>query len=304
MEKHMRTIIVAVAVLLSAGLCLAEAPKPAPATQPAENAKPGKPSKIGDILKNSLGMKLTYIPAGDFVMGSPETEANRGDDEGQHKVVFTQPILMATTAVTQKQWRAIMGISQGEQRDEADPSSKLRGEGDDYPIYFVSWDDAVDFCRKLSQKERREYRLPTEAEWEYACRAGTTTPFNTGETITSDQANYNGNFVYGIGAKGENRDQTVTVGMFKPNAWGLYSMHGNVSTWCSDWYGDYPKADVTDPQGAGSGEGRVVRGGSWFGEPTACRSAARYKKPPEGRFNFIGLRVVTPVNAAPVKSAE
>ena len=297
----MRTILLTIAMLLTATpMIQAQTPPgaPAPATQPAAK---DRPSKIGDAITNSVGMKLAYIPAGEFTMGSPETEEHRETDEVQHKVTISKPFLMATTAVTQKQWHKIMGTTIADQRDEADPSSKLFGEGDDFPIYFVSYQDAIDFCRRLSEKERREYRLPTEAEWEYACRAGTTTPFSTGETISTDQANYNGNFAYGNGSKGVNRDKTVAVGTFKPNAWGLYNMHGNVWTWCSDWYGEIPKADAVDPQGAGGGEERVVRGGSWFREPWMCRSAGRYKKPPEGRFNFIGLRVVTTVSPTPLK---
>lgn len=285
-ELTMRSTCFLILVLVLTALLHAQ-------TAPASS---GLPSKVGDAITNSIGMKLTFIPAGEFTMGSPETESHREADEVQHKVKISKPFLMATTAVTQKQWRAIMGTTIQDQRDEVDPSSKLFGEGDDYPIYFVSYEDAQDFCRKLTAKERREYRLPTEAEWEYACRAGTTTPFSTGETISTAQANYNGNFAYGDGAKGENRDKTVPVGTFKPNPWGLYNMHGNVWTWCADWYGEYPREEATDPQGPASGEERVARGGSWFREPWMCRSAGRYKKNPEGRYNFIGLRVVTTVS--------
>ena len=127
----------------------------------------------------------------------------------------------------------------------------------------------------MREKDKKSYRLPTEAEWEYACRAGTTTPFHFGETISTDQANYNGNFTYGNGKKGVYRKKTTPVGSFPANAWGLYDMHGNVWQWCQDWYGDYPQKDVVDPQGPEKGEYRVLRGGSWSNDPRYCRSAYR-----------------------------
>ena len=145
--------------------------------------------------------------------------------------------------VTQEQWQAVMGNN----------PSHFKGEKN-LPVEKVSWDDCQEFIKKLREKDKKPYRLPTEAEWEYACRAGTTTPFHFGETISTDQANYNGNFTYGNGKKGVYRKKTTPVGSFPANAWGLHDMHGNVWQWCQDWYGDYPQKDVVDPQGPEKGD--------------------------------------------------
>src|ERR1019366_4179276 len=183
--------------------------------------------------------------------------------------------------VTQEQWREIMGSN----------PAHFKGEKN-LPVEMVSWNDCQDFIKKLREKDKKAYRLPTEAGWEYACRAGTTTPFYFGETISTDQANYNGNFTYGEGKKGVYRENTTPVGSFPTNAWGLHDMHGNVWEWCQDWFGDYPQKDVVDPQGAEKGKYRVLRGGSWFFIPRYCRSALRHSYGPGVRYYIYGFRVV------------
>ena len=147
-------------------------------------------------------------------------------------------------------------------------------------------------CQKLGAAEGKQFRLPTEAEWEYACRAGTTTPFHFGDTISTDQANYDGNYTYGSGKKGINRDQTTPVANFPANAWGLHDMHGNVWDWCNDWYGPYPGGSCADPQGVEDGDARVLRGGSWSGDPGGCRAANRLKIAPSRRIDDLGCRLV------------
>ena len=225
-------------------------------------------------------MKLALIPAGKFTMGSPDSEKDHQASEGpQHEVTISKPFYMGAYEVTQEQYEQIMGKN---------PSNF---KGPQNPVETVSWDDAVAFCQALSRKTGRTVRLPTEAEWEYACRAGTTTPFNTGETISTDQANYDGNYIYGNGRKGEYRQKTIAVGSFKPNTFGLYDMHGNVWEWCSDWDGSYANANAVDPQGPGSVSYRVLRGGSWNYNPQNWRSAYRVRDDPDYRFSNYGFRV-------------
>ena len=242
---------------------------------PGELVMAARPRKPGDVVANSIGMKLAYIPAGEFVMGSPETEAGREDavtSETQHRVKLTKAFRMGTTEVTQAQWRAVMG----------DNPSKFKG--DNLPVDNVSWDNAVAFCRKLSAKEHRHYRLPTEAEWEYACRAGTTTAYYTGENTTA------------LGKAGWSKDNsnksTHPVGTKKANAWGLYDMHGNVWEWCSDWHGESQSKMVSDPTGPANGTFRVIRGGSWYSPPERCRAACSEYNAPFGGGNIFGLRLV------------
>ena len=237
----------------------------------------------GDVMSNSIGMKLVWIPPGEFMMGSPSSERDRGDDERQHRVRISRGFWMGQTEVTQGQWQSVMG------------NNPRHFKGTDLPVEQVSWDEAVEFCGQLSRQEGKTYRLPTEAEWEYACRAGTTTPFNTGETINTDQANYDGNYTYGSGRKGVYRQKTVEVGSFSANAFGLYDMHGNVYEWCNDWYGEnyYSSSPGVDPQGSSSGAYRVLRGGSWHSLPRFCRSAIRRRGTPDLRFSGLGFRVVS-----------
>jgi formylglycine-generating enzyme required for sulfatase activity/serine/threonine protein kinase len=237
----------------------------------------------GKIVTNSIGMKLVFIPAGGFVMGSPSSESQRDNDEGpQHKVTISKSFYMGIYEVTQEQYQAVMG------------NNRSYFKGENLPAERVSWNDAVEFCKKLSRKEGKTYRLPTEAEWEYACRAGTTTPFNTGETISTECANYYGNYTYGNGHKGLYRQKTTPVGSFSPNAFGLYDMHGNVWEWCQDRYDSkyYSNSPTVDPQGPSKGQYRVLRGGSWL-NTWGCRSALRFKDKPNKRGGDFGFRVVS-----------
>jgi len=241
----------------------------------------GSPKTLTLALGGGVTMKLALIPSGTFIMGSPAGEALRDDDEGpQRRVTITKPFYMGIYEVTQAQYEAVTGKN----------PSYFKGAKN--PVERVSWHDAVEFCKALSGKTGQTVRLPTEAEWEYACRAGTTKPFNTGRTISTDQANYDGNFTYGNGRKGVYRKKTVPVGIFGPNAWGLYDMHGNVWEWCSDWYADsYANAETDDPQGPASGASRVLRGGSWGIAPRYCRSANRSRNSPGAWGNYFGFRV-------------
>jgi formylglycine-generating enzyme required for sulfatase activity len=221
---------------------------------------------------NSLGMKFVLIPAGTFMMGSPPDEINRRDDENLHNVTISNPFYMKTTQVTQGQWRKVM---------RNNPSG-FETRGDNCPVESVSWDDAQEFIRKLNQMERTDkYRLPAKAEWEYACRAGSTTRYYFGD----DEAEL-GKYAW----YSNNSDGTHPVGQKKPNAWGLYDMHGNVWEWCQDWYGEYTRS-VTDPKGPKSGEGRVLRGGSWFNNARGLRSAYRHRLGPGYRDDSIGFRL-------------
>jgi len=229
---------------------------------------------------NNIGMKFVWIPPGNFMMGSPKDEKGRRGDETQHKVTLTRGFYIGVYAVTQEEWQAVMGNN----------PSRFRGEKK-LPVEMVSWDDCQEFVKKMREKDKKAYRLPTEAEWEYACRAGTKTPFHTGETISTDQANYDGNYAYGNGKKGVDRKKTMPVENFPANAWGLCDMHGNVWQWCQDRHGDYPQKDVADPQGPENGKLRLMRGGSWGDDPQCCRSAYRSGELPSHRYGSIGLRV-------------
>jgi formylglycine-generating enzyme required for sulfatase activity len=231
-------------------------------------------------LGGGLAMKFAWCPPGTFRMGSPPTEEKRGDDETPHRVTLTKGFYLGVHAVTQAQWKAVMG---------SNPSDF---KGDDRPVEFVSWKDCQEFCEKLGAKTGRRFRLPTEAEWEYACRAGTTTPFHFGETIFTNQANFDGDRTYGKGKKGVFRKETTPVGSFPANAWGLYDMHGNVAEWCQDRYGPYPSEAVKDPQGDLKGGARVLRGGSWGDDPRDCRAASRNWSAPADRDVNVGCRVV------------
>ena len=232
---------------------------------------------------NSIGMKFVWIPSGTFMMGSPNEELHRQENEMQHKVTLTRGFYMGVHLVTQEQWAEIMGNN----------PSHFTGTKN-LPVEFVSWDDCLDFIKGLREKDmdKKLYRLPTEAEWEYACRAGTKTPFHFGETISTDQANYDGTRrIYADGKMGMFRDKTTPVGFFSANKWGLHDMHGNLRQWCQDWYGDYPEGSVTDPKGPENGVFRVLRGGSWISSPRTCRSAQRRWYQPIISSNDLGLRV-------------
>jgi formylglycine-generating enzyme required for sulfatase activity len=231
---------------------------------------------------NSVGMEFVIIPPGTFIMGSPYLEEGHGEDETPHEVTLSRWFYMQTTVVTQGQWCEVMDTKPwtGQEwvRDHAD-----------HPAVAISWYDCQEFIGKLNGLEATEkYRLPTEAEWEYACRAGSSTRFSCGESVhvLRDHA-----WFLGTAAKGVGRRYARRVGMKKPNGWGLYDMHGNVWEWCEDRYADYPSGPMTDPTGSSRGSSRVIRGGSWNYFARYCRSAYRRSNPPGFRSLYVGFRL-------------
>jgi formylglycine-generating enzyme required for sulfatase activity len=244
-------------------------------------------------LVNSLVMGFVWVPPGTFRMGSPADEARRAPDEGpQHEVEIARGFYLGRHPVTQGQYRTVMGVN---------PACFHAGNGGgaEHPVEKVSWEDAVEFCRRLSaraeeKKAGRTYRLPTEAEWEYACRAGTQTPFHGGASLGAAAANFAGDYPYGDAPRGPDLQCTAPVGSYPPNAWGLYDLHGNVWEWCSDWYdpGYYKTSPRRAPRGPSGGSLRVLRGGCWAVAAENCRSARRDKFAPGARSSFIGFRVV------------
>ncbi len=263
---------------------------------------PASVAQDGDkVITNSIGMKLTLIPAGKFMMGSPAAEMERDPEELQHEVTISKPFYLGVYEVTQREYEKVVGKN---------PSHFKKVESD-MPVEQVRWSEAADFCSRLSnhadeRKAGRVYRLPTEAEWEYACRAGTKTTFHFGDALSSKQANFDGNFPQGDAAKGPNLQKPAKVGSYEPNAWGLYDMHGNVAEWCSDWYDpDYyknsPAADPKGPEkgvistGFGKDYFRVLRGGCWLDEARACRAAYRFRLQSSEPYRWVGFRVVCEV---------
>jgi formylglycine-generating enzyme required for sulfatase activity len=226
---------------------------------------------------NSLGMKFVWVPPGSFMMGSPKEEEERTNFETQHKVTLTKGFYMGVYTVTQEQWTEVMGKN----------PSYFKGEKN-LPVEQISWNDCQDFIKKLREKDKKLYRLPTEAEWEYSCRAGTTTAYYYGndKRMLGQYAWYLQNSFNSSGRK------TNPVGLKKPNAWGLYDMHGNVLQWCQDWHQAFlPEKDVVDPQGPEEGDNRVQRGGSCHSDTRFCRSASRHSEDPLRRNISTGLRV-------------
>jgi len=268
---------------------------------------------VEPVSQEAAPLEMVAIPSGSFLMGSPETESERYDDESPQHEVTVQSFFLSKYPITQAQWREVARLPQVNRELDPDPSGF---KGDRLPVESVSWQRAVEFCDRLSAVTGRTYRLPTEAEWEYACRAGTTTPFHLGETITTHLANYDGS-VYQQESKGQDRKQTTNVGSFPPNAFGLYDMHGNVWEWCLDhWHENYDGAptdgsawldqsvlltetrerittESSDSLTAeDEGESHVIRGGSWNRSPRNCRSAYRNRAHPDYRSDLIGFRVV------------
>lgn len=230
-------------------------------------------------LVNGASIDMVFIPGGAFQMGS-----NNGDDDEKpvHRIKIDD-FYIGKYEVSQLQWQALMG---------SNPSSF---KGNNLPIERVSWNDAQEFIQKLNDKTGKHYRLPTEAEWEYACRSGTSTPFNTGQNLSASQANYDGNYPYNGAAKGIYRESTTPVGSFRPNSFGLYDMHGNVWEWCSDWFdsGYYAKSPPNNPTGSATGSIRVLRGGSWYDFAQNCRTANRDYDSPGNRYDALGFRLVS-----------
>ena len=236
--------------------------------EPTKKESSGK-EEITDLGKD-VKLEMILIPAGKFVMGSPESEKGRSKGETQHEVTFTKAFYMGKYEVTQEQWESVMGNN---------PSIKTKGAR--LPVTGVTWFDCQEFVKKLNGKTNGGYRLPTEAEWEYACRAGTTTKYSVGDKITPKDANYRDSKI----------GEPVAVGSYKPNAFGLYDMHGNVWEWCEDWYADYQAGAVTDPKGPATGERRVLRGGSFNFYVWNTRSSFRFNLSPTSRYLFYGFRL-------------
>jgi len=244
------------------------------------------------------GWRVEHGGADSFIMGSPEHEEQRGGDETPHRVRLTNGFWTGKHEVTQRQWLQVMG-----------GSSHVPGiDEEDIPVGYVSWIDVQSFLEKLNLMPVRivnsgsdrslapsrqgRFRLPTEAEWEYACRAGTTTPFNCGSQVDSSMANFNGDYPYGGASICVNWKKAMPSGSYSPNAYGICDMHGNVYEWCQDWYVDYAGTNMTNPQGASSGTGRVIRGGAWNCRASSCRSASRRSASPSNRSRNLGFRVV------------
>ena len=245
-------------------------------------------------LPGNVSLEMVKIKAGSFTMGSPTSETGRDDDETHHRVTLTRDYWLGKYEVTQGQWKAVMG---------SNPSAF--SNGDNYPVEMISWKKAMEFCKKLTETEHSagrllngyEYTLPTEAQWEYACRAGTNMPFSFGSALNGDKANCDGNYPYGTTAEGRYLECTSPVGSYSPNAWGLYDMHGNVYEWCRDSC-EYNEGVITDTYRDGikdpyckSGSDRVLRGGSWISNASPCRSANRSRSDPASRDYSSGFRV-------------
>ncbi|NEO13287.1 MAG: formylglycine-generating enzyme family protein [Moorea sp. SIO3F7] len=250
-------------------------------------------SYFTEHLGNAVDIEMVYIPAGSFSMGSPETEKGSDDRQRPQHQVSIKPFFLGKYQVTQAQWGAVAKLPKVNRELKPDPS---RFKGEKRPVEQVSWYDAVEFCDRLSEYTGTKYRLPSEAEWEYACRAGTTTPFHYGETITSKLANYDASNTYAEEAEGEYRRETTPVGGFPPNGFGLYDMHGNVWEWCGDPYHRNYKGAPTDGSiwsvNDNKDDSQWLRGGSWYDNPRNCRSASRVSFFARDNFhNDIGFRV-------------
>ena len=259
------------------------------------------PEKLPKVIANSIGMKLALIPAGAFFMGTPRSRKG-GRDNIRHQVRINKPFYLGVYEVTQEEYEQVM---------RKNPSAFRTVQGLDtkrFPVEMTTWNDAVEFCRKLSAKSQehqvgRRYRLPTEAEWEYACRAGTATTFCFGDSLSSRQANFDGFLPYGGAARGPNLQRPAPVGSYQANAFGLYDMHGNIYEWCADGYASdyYEKSPVDDPlgpsmayeypPGSQGAKVKVLRGGGWNGIARLCRSADRYYDSRMRCYNDYGFRV-------------
>ncbi|MBU0485901.1 MAG: formylglycine-generating enzyme family protein [Proteobacteria bacterium] len=265
--------------------------------QRSAGEKPSPDKTIKTWTEPFTGMEFVWVEPGCFGMGQGSIaksfllkEVNKEDyvkyyaDELPLHEICLDGFWIGKYEVTQGQWQKVLGNNLAHFQN-----------GDQFPVEQVSWNDAQEFIKILNRQNKENlFRLPTEAEWEYAARAGTTTPFNTGEIISTTQANYNGTYLFGYGAKEEYRQKTTAVGSFPPNPFGIFDMHGNVWEWCLDWYGkDYYKdSPHHNPIGPKTGEAKVLRGGSWFRSPSTIRSATRYNRNPDGRYADTGFRLV------------
>ena len=231
-------------------------------------------------LGNRVILEMVLIPAGTFMMGSPASEAERSRDETQHQVTISKPFYLGKYPITQAQWQQVMVTNPSHSKGD-----KL------LPVENISWDVVQTFCLKLKEVTQSPFHIPSEAQWEYACRAGTTTPYHFGNQLNGRQANCDGTVPYGTDIEGPYLKKTSPVGKYPPNAWGLHGMHGNVCEWCLDWYGDYPIETVVDPSGPETGLFRVVRGGGWSFSAVGCRSAGRRGIIPSYRRIYLGFRI-------------
>ncbi|NBO92318.1 MAG: TIGR02996 domain-containing protein [Planctomycetia bacterium] len=250
---------------------------------------------------NSLGMRFALIPSGSFRMGSHTVERERSFHEYYHRVEITRSFYLGIFPVTQAHYHSVMGFNPSFFCSSGRGASVVASlDTRNHPVEDVSWTQAVEFCVKLAglpaeRRAKRNYRLPTEAEWEYACRASTTMPFGFGRSLSAREANFDGTQPYGRARRGAYLSRTVPVGNYKPNAWGLYDMHGNVWEWCQDWYGtESPGPEpILDPQGPDTGSLKVLRGGSCYSSGNYCRSACRFHCVPDRiAYRCRGLRVV------------
>ena len=232
----------------------------------------GQPNEPPKEFTNSLGMKFVWIPPGTFMMGSPKEEKGRNEDEIQHKVTLTKGFYLGVYLVAQEEWEAVM-----------DTNPSVHKHEKNLPVERVNWENCQEFLKRIGKKDGHTYRLPTEAEWEYSCRAGSKGAYFFGEDrkLLGQYAWYEEN----------SERKTHPVGQKKPNEWGLYDMHGNVWEWCADWLGEYPKSDVVDPKGPDAGIRRVVRGGSYFSNASNVRSADRRYPMPMAYLSYFGFRV-------------
>jgi formylglycine-generating enzyme required for sulfatase activity len=247
-------------------------------------------------------MAFALVPAGRFQMGSPRDEKHRGGDEHQHEVTITRPFYLGVYEVTQEQYQKVMGSNPSHFSATGLGRQAVQGlDTRSFPVEQVNWEEACEFCRRLSalpaeKAAGRAYRLPTEAEWERACRGGAKAyaPFHLGKSLSATQANFIGTEPYGGGAVGPYLKRTAKVGSYKPNAFGLYDLHGNVWEWCAGWYGKdaYREKARRDPQGPASGKDRLARGGGWGSSGQVCRSAFRGHTTPDSRASSIGFRAL------------
>ena len=320
--------LVATISITTAVLSAAEGDKP-PAAAPKPKADISTWAKVSPAqaaaakelgvpvaFENSVGMRFVLIPSGTFMMGSRDSAAevarrcampNAGagwflDEHPRHKVTLTKAFYMSIHEVTNASHEALYPPKPN--KDKKKPKTPVKVKNPSDPVVNVSCSTAEKFCKDLSARDKRKYALPTEAQWEYACRAGTETPFFFGEAASTDKANYHGDYIYGKGKKGKNRGKPAPVGSMPPNAWGLYEMHGNVSEWCATRYSKYGSDAESDPTGPEKGDQRLLRGGSWRSYPGACRSAFRHKLGAGTRSEAIGFRVLCalPTKDPPKKS--